>query len=507
MADANIYQFEDEGHDELLKKKLSDLRDIDGDNVRLKSDLRHFINSLVDLIAGQQREKLTKRGYALVVSGTWGAGKSTATWALVNEVEDALKKQHPNTEPLVTVEKSLLPFGSASGSITTFLNFLAQKLWADGLLDIRAEVGQFILEVAPDAEQDYQVSASLGPLSFSKPVNKKTQSVNAEKLHAKFQRLDKLGKTVMIVLDDLDRLRPAEIVDVMRMVEKLRALPGVIVVLPIYKRIVADAFQHDLNLQPSSAATFLRKLTDAEVFVENGKEELKQMFLDCFDESTKRRFETALQEYSLSVAELCWYMLLHNLILEEALEVVRSEGQPTGNSVARFFDGSLSAYTKNFRELLQESARRGTVNPFPTHAIDDQGSAVFWTLGNYYANVKDNSDANATVNRMAGLLRFDEINKAITTEQSVVEAVTNRTEKIDFNGELEAKSSSPMFLAVLLDLLQKNEDEPLLTENYKLRDMKILAQRIQGDPYFTVDDDPLRTLYGVVRTTYRRFRF
>jgi hypothetical protein len=372
-------------------------------------------------------------------------------------------------------------------------------------LDIRAEINQFILEVTPNTDGKYSITAAVGPFSLTKPISKAAQSVNTKKLHSKFKRLVKLNKAVVIVLDDLDRLRPVEIVDVMRMVEKLRALPGVIVVLPIYKRIVTDAFEKDLGLQASSAATLLRKLTDAEVFVENGKEVLKQMFLDCFSEDTNNRFGAVTEKYDLSVSELCWYMLLHNLLIEEALETIRSEGEPTGNNTGRLFDGTMTQYIRGFRETLQESSRNGTPAPYPTHALVAD-KAMFIALGDYYPDIKDNSDAKVTTNRLAGLLRFDEINKAITTDATVIAAVSAR-QPTEFSGELEAKSSAPIFVEVLLKLLQKDTDEPLLTENYKLRDMKILAQRIQGDPNFVVDDDPLRTLYGVVNVSFRRFRF
>lgn len=505
---SHLYQFESENYKDLQDKRLADLIDSEGDNEQLKQDLAHFTNSIVDLIAGVQQHKIKNRGYVLLVSGTWGAGKTSATWALANEVSAKLTTETTGLKKLLIIEKSLLPFGSTNESILTFLHEFAETLWSKSLIDVRSEIKRFMLEVTPDAEARYSLSATIGPLNLSRSINS-IDNFNADKLRAKFSRLAKLHSTVLIILDDLDRLRPSEIVDVLRMVEKLRALPNVIVILPIYKKVITDAFENDLHLSPASASTFLRKLTDAEVFIENNIKELKRVFLANFDGETANDFEPVLeQQYGLSIGDLCWTILLHNIVLEEATAYLQS-AEVTAERVTEVFDKTKgSQYLHQFRNLLSESTLNGTEKPYPVH-FDDGSREVFRPLGDYYENLEINrtGNPNMAATRLTTLLNYDDVNKAITKDAGVIQSVANHQPR-EFELQLQVSNSSPMLIEVLIPLLLHTESEPFLTSNYKLRDMKILARMIKGDPdFFAPHSDPIRIIYQIVQDSYRRFRF
>ena len=49
-------------------------------------------------------------------------------------------------------------------------------------------------EVTPEVEAKFNIAASFGPLSLSKPVSKTVRSVNADKLHTKFAEKSTLSK-------------------------------------------------------------------------------------------------------------------------------------------------------------------------------------------------------------------------------------------------------------------------------------------------------------------------
>src|SRR5690606_35885467 len=153
----------------------------------------------------------------------------TAAWALINELDKDLP------DHFVVIDRSLLPFGSVNESISTFLNDFATVLKNENLVDISNEIDQFILESTPAVEK-LGVTASLGPISLSKNFGKSRNALNTNTLIDKFRRLRAKSKAIIIILDDLDRLRPNEVVDVLRMVEKLRVLPGVVVMLPMFKK-------------------------------------------------------------------------------------------------------------------------------------------------------------------------------------------------------------------------------------------------------------------------------
>lgn len=503
---SNIYQFDNESHDDLKRKTFDDFPELSEDNT-LKKDLKHFIKSVRDLIAGKQGGKLNKRGFVLLVSGTWGAGKSTATWIAINEVKKKIDDSK-NKCSIEIIDTSLLPFGSAGESITTFLNSLAQILWDKGILDIRSDIKQFILEITPDADPSYHLSAAIGPLSFSKPINKTQISVSRESLLKKFSRLVNSKNTILIVLDDLDRLRPNEIIDVLRMVEKLRLLPRVILILPVYKQVITDAFQKDLNLSSANAATFLRKLSDAEVFIDNSIEDLKRTFLECFIADTNNQFGVISDQFDLALSEFCWYVLLHCLVFSEAIEQMRdpSNANPQGENLARAFDPQISEYLSDFRSKLIKSVETNNPSPFPVHSENGQGGDIFIPLGNYYRDIRELN--NNTPNRMATFLRYDDVNKLVTTENTIVAKLGEQPNGAhQFDQGAQDRSSSSIFKEVLLPSLQNSKVEAHLTDNYKLRDIKILAQMIQGDRRFEVTDDTPRNLFEIIAENYRKFRF
>jgi Cdc6-like AAA superfamily ATPase len=176
----------------------------------LQEEVRNQAKQLEELVAS---DHFTQRGALLVVEGSWGAGKTTVTWALINLLEEKLKESGNAPVFIFKNQSSLLPFGSSSESIRVFLTGLAQDLWEENLFDVRKDIQRSILEVAPPEDGQYNVSTHLGPLNVSKNIG---QSLfvfqNSERIKAKFRSLAKSNGIVILVLDDIDRLRPNEIV-------------------------------------------------------------------------------------------------------------------------------------------------------------------------------------------------------------------------------------------------------------------------------------------------------
>jgi DNA polymerase III delta prime subunit len=458
-------------------------------------DLRHGYEQIKRLIGGEQA-KFNKRGYVLLMSGPYGAGKTTAAWALVNE----LKRTYGSD--CIFAERSLIPFGNASESMATFLSSLAQKLWKQRMVDVRNDIKQFIFEVTP-ALKPYTFEASFGPFSVSRETNPRPVDITYDIMQEKFRRAAKSGKFAVVVLDDLDRLMPEEIVLIMRMVEKLRLLPRVLVLLPVYKDVVTNAYDSIMNLPSDASSTFLRKLTDMQFVIENRLMDLKRVFVEAMDD---KRLVAGMRR-----GELAWFMTLHNMILREAY--ARASDNANSVEVNRLFGREISPYLDSLRGLAEASRTTTVPEDFPTYPYHNYEEEMFSRLGRKFVAFSKGStdhDAFNTVAQLSRLRNPEEAMLKIIMEPSLIETLRGRGGNIRIseveNAEAKERDyARPAMMEAFIPRLQLSTEEPLATDNYKLRDVRILAQAIKGDRRFGSIQDAF-DLYLVVREHFDRLR-
>lgn len=506
-----IYDFEEDDYQSIKESSFDKLH-----GLGFEGNFAQVQQALLDLVCGKQKDKFANRGYVMVVNGPWGAGKTTLTWALVNEMRASIEANDLAADMLV-VDRSFLPFGNVSESIALFLKELADKLWRSGAVDVRKDMEQFILEATPTISQnEYTAGFGIGPFSVSKPMKLKPKDITHEVMVSRLKTLAPQCRTVVLVLDDLDRLRPSEIVQVMRMVEKLRTLPRVFIVLPIYKYVVTEAFHAELNLPAGAAPTFLRKLTDIEVKIENSLSDISQTFCNAFSAQTRTDFAQVLKPYGLSIEVMCWLMLMHNIIPAEA--VLKAEDmKQTGESPSRLFNGVHSQYVHALQQLFFAHTRITSgphkhTDPYPSHYRQDtRGDGtledVFAPLGLHYGDIANNPGSEESVKQLGESRNVDNVLKLITKDSTLVQEL-QAGGQTTFDKDREAASSVPVITEVFLPLLQNSTDEPLITDNYKLRDVKLLARMVQAHPKFNKDSESiLADTYIAVKESFDAFRF
>lgn len=502
-----IYTFDGESYDELKQKTLNS---INGDN--LKQELAFFKLNIADLSTGNQKGSLDKRGFVVAINGAWGTGKSTATWALINELDKDLP------DHFVVIDRSLLPFGSVNESISTFLNDFATVLKNENIIDISGEIDQFMLESTPAVEK-LGVTASLGPISLSKSFGNSRNALNTNTLIEKFKRLRTKSKAIIIVLDDLDRLRPSEVVDVLRMVEKLRVLPGVIVLLPMFKKIINEAIKNDLNLDGPSAATFMRKLTDAEINIENDIKDLQTSFNITLksllgEKDQKRIWGVGAVTKEIQLSDLVWSLLVHIMVISETLSKANSSESPNANLL---IGNANSNYLQKMADLFRESSydqrsRPSVDNPYPVWV--NRNGEKLTSIGWRWPGIRD-KEGN-WLGELNELLGWGNSASVVTTDDTVVNSLRSSAE-IEFTKEgednIKAKeiaSHIPIFIEVFMPLTQTTDSEPLLTENYKRRDINILARKIAPELVSMnielSDEGAMRQLFEFVKIKYDQFR-
>lgn len=494
-----IFQFDATDHAKIKSTEIGDLK-----GLGYEQDLPQVVNSLIDLLHGEQKEKLDKRGYVVAFNGLWGSGKTTATWAVINEVKKTLKANE-NKEKIEVVDKEFLLFGNASESISSFLREFAYKLWTAGFVDVRDDIEQFILEVTPANDSGYMVTAGAGPFSISRPIKPKQKDTTSDIIKTKFLKLAGSHKVVVLVLDDLDRLKPEEIVQLMRMVEKLRKIPRIIIILPVYQAIITEAFKTELNLAPVAAPTFVRKLIDYSVNLTNGLNDLKTLFESHFTGDDIEAFREALG--GVSVGDMCWWILLHVLITHEAVDFIE-QGSDANKAAQEAFSTNASPYLARLRYMIDRHQNikqaEAEIKALPTH-FKEENKELFRPFGQHYGFLVSNRPADDVLVQLREISNVDNAMMQICTDPEI-EAQVKAGEQVDFVADKMAQSHTTALQEVFINTLQQSGDEPYMTSKYKLREVDQLARLVRSKLNPNAEGDALANVYQAVKKSFVEFQ-
>lgn len=351
-------------------------------------------------------------------------------------------------------------------------------------------------------------------------INKATN--NVDRLISKFKRLNGRG-VVIAVLDDLDRLRPNEIVDILRMVEKIRLLPNVIVILPVFKSVVSKAIATDLSLDISGAYRFLRKLTDDGMYVDNSVNDLRLLFQSILTpqitQNLKNKTSWGIGEYKMNVdiALLIWCIVLHILILSEVSNLIESYKTKTVQlERSEVMSPSVSSYLCSLNDLLRNNKYENNMSdkdfsglePYP---VFHRGKII--PIGDKFSSIHNDRN-NSWQQGIVSLLNNPEnLGSVVTTNLGVLGKLReNGSPSLTFGSDdkkIEDSAKIPIFIAVMLPILEKSSSEKFLTNNYKRRDIDIIArklsQKLNKFEYSLREEDSIINLFNIVKDSVDTF--
>lgn len=224
--------------------------------------LRPMVAALADTLA----TRVTANSYVIGIEGSWGSGKST----FINFIREDIRQRHPNHRS-IKFEPWLIGEGSAFqahllAQIADEIEDLRRESVADCWLGARRE--RKLLSKAAQKIRTYGTYAEIisipaatlgladpsgttliiagGLKSFGK-ITKfiRTKAPTLEYLKSETSdSLRQLGESLVdfrltVFVDDLDRLEPAEAVEVLRLVRKTADFPNVTYVLCFDRRILS----------------------------------------------------------------------------------------------------------------------------------------------------------------------------------------------------------------------------------------------------------------------------
>ncbi|GAB5470382.1 MAG: P-loop NTPase fold protein [Rhodospirillales bacterium] len=276
----------------------------DQDKLGFREVAKRIANSLVD--------QATKDGLVVGVEGAWGSGKSS----LLFLVRDELGKLPKDRKPTVIDFQPWL-IGNRDALITSLFSEISRELDqvaleagdATHISRIEAEKAakalQRFLSALDHAGSAIQIAGDASGIVSIKWIGKilskisgfwKKDTVSPQLAELKVElakSLRKLGRRFVITIDDVDRLEPAEVIEILRLVRSVADLPNVIYLLCYDTSILAHSIANAAGVK--SGQSYLEKIVQLTVMVPKPEPfQLRQWFSDDLHQIASAKDEDEL---------------------------------------------------------------------------------------------------------------------------------------------------------------------------------------------------------------------
>jgi hypothetical protein len=209
---------------------------IDGVDSLDTLDRTDFVRHVVAVLG-----RVRRQGESSVVGlvADWGAGKSS----IVNMVKGRLKEQ-PGDDPWLIAEYNPWSYSDLDSLILGFFAELRNAMpddtqWSES----RENVGKLAKAVSPLGKIGGIIGLDVGPvIERLGDLISGDVSVSARRTKAE-ETLKKLGRPILVILDDLDRLAPAELLLVFKLVRLVGRLPNTYYLLCYDEKTLLDVLR------------------------------------------------------------------------------------------------------------------------------------------------------------------------------------------------------------------------------------------------------------------------
>ena len=207
----------------------------DFDRELLFKNLWLTIQSLSDLLKEFLKED--KRA-VICLDGKWGSGKSSTINILKNNFGI------PVSRKFVWIEYTTISYSNIHELINDFLTYLSRSLKKELDVDVDSELGN-LANLLTECNNNHLVSFLLSLVQKKTTLLDIQNKINIE-----------IGKAIgskhfIVVIDDIDRLYPADILPLLRMVCILRELHNVTIILPLNYLAIDNVISNTLGAEYS----------------------------------------------------------------------------------------------------------------------------------------------------------------------------------------------------------------------------------------------------------------
>lgn len=383
-------------------------REIRGEHaLRQGESDRLGFSEVADRIAVSIIDRASKDGLVIGLDGQWGSGKSS----LLHLIERTLGKLPEGKRPTIINFRPWL-VGNRDALLTSLFNELADKIASVALAqgDATKDSNRKAKNAAKAVRQFARSLSKAGELvetagAWSKKfewggkalkgigtmLGGEDKPTDLAGLKEKIVNdLKALDHRFIITVDDVDRLEPAEVIEVLRLVRSVADFPNIIYVLCYDVERLAEAIQHGAGVKDGAA--FLEKIVQLTVMVPKPEPfELRNWFAEDLDdllgtvsEEVRLRLKTiidqeggaqlktprsvvrtldsirflwpAVRDEKLDVADLIWLQLIKDgaPALYRWIETYVASVAATSFGTATVSDGGKEARLKTLLESADE---------------------------------------------------------------------------------------------------------------------------------------------------------
>ena len=260
------------------------------------------IRDAKDLVVGIVDQGVSE-GHVISVEGSWGSGKTSFARILQQRLSET--ELH-----LSFVRFDSLYYGNPSEATTILLDDVFGILRSDFGITVDSR-----LDIAKNITPEFEVTNGLPKIKLSyRKSRRSTDSILSDGLQ--HQMRDMNGKLI-VVLDDIDRLPPADAVHFLRIVRVLKELPNLIVILPIDRDNLEDLLRIQQIRKPKA---YLQKIIDHSFSVDTDQANARQLF----ERLIARKYPEEIGAHSEFVPTL-WNLILWEISLLVIRQFERGE--------------------------------------------------------------------------------------------------------------------------------------------------------------------------------------
>jgi|GEM_PF-5515401 len=190
-----------------------------------------FAAQIEGVIANLQPEY---QGFTISIEGRWGEGKS---WII-----DDLKRKLIGSAQVVEFNPWLI--GNQGALLTEFFACLASNLKSTNAEKLKLAFKKYVKRLVKGAQTvDDELIAVVGHV-IDAALPEKNESESLADLRADLvKKLEESKSKIVVIVDDIDCLAPAEVVEVIRLIKAVGELPNVIYVLALDPEYVESALR------------------------------------------------------------------------------------------------------------------------------------------------------------------------------------------------------------------------------------------------------------------------
>lgn len=270
-------------------------------------------NPFVTRLAQTIENWVSRDSLALGVYGPWGSGKSSVLKLLESEIRKTQISRKKTNNNIAVVNFDPWFFNSEEQLLTTFYSAIENAI-TEIAPQKASSIKKFFRNYSNKLSFALSPEISIGPIKISLPLNKDQTDETPNQIKEKLvSELKEIEGRVIVLIDNIDRLDPSELMLIFKLVRLCSDFPNFIYVLAFDQYQVRNILEKQLEID----ADFLEKIiqidinlpkidqTQVDSFVNDGINEIAELHQIHFEENIGERFGGIYQKYIKShIADL-----------------------------------------------------------------------------------------------------------------------------------------------------------------------------------------------------------